>query len=120
MDQEKVRRFVKKMVELASEIDKELGQAPSDTASDFLRWYGSEYEKRFGNPYIISWAREGALVKQMLKTLTMEQTKSRAEQFLDSNDPFILRAGKTVSVFFSMINKLGPVKKTGLEGFLVQ
>lgn len=125
MDEEKLRKLAEQMVRLGTEILGELETRRVDdsklgSAKEFLVWYAAEYKRRYGNPYVISWGKEGALIKTAIRTIEMDDLKDRASQFLDSHDQFITKAGKTIGVFYSVINKYGQKKKSGLEGFLVE
>ena len=80
--------------------------APADPrVKTFLEWFAKEFEKRFGSPYAIAWAKDGKHVKELPQKL--ETLKELAIQFFESDDPWIRdEGGFTVSVFISQINKL--------------
>ena len=80
---------------------------------EFIDFYFEEFKTKFGNPPIIQGAKDGSIVKALLKTIPIEELKSLLERFFDSYDPFILKSGYTLGVFKSQINKLriGTVEK---------
>lgn len=71
----------------------------------FINWWYDEFKARFQAPYNVT-AKDAALVKRLLGTYPLEKLKELSEQFFESDDPFIVRAGRTIGVFSSQVNKL--------------
>lgn len=76
-------------------------------AMDLLRWWGNAYQSTRGRKYLASFAKDVTLFKRLLKFTTAEDVKTRAEEFLSSEDAFIVEAGHTVGLFYSRFNGLG-------------
>lgn len=93
--------------------------APSPDTKPFLEWWAAEYGRRFGSPYHVLWAKEGGIVKALLKTFDVETLKGLAVRFFDQNDEFLDKTGRTVGVFSMQINKLNSKKeKTGINAYV--
>jgi len=73
----------------------------------FIDGWCQEYEAHFGKPYMVQGGKDGSLVRRLLQTFGPEELARRRALFFESSDPFILRAGFTIGVFFSQVNKLG-------------
>lgn len=70
------------------------------------KFFYAEYQKSFDVPYHPSWAKDGAIFKDLLKTIPEDRLKFLIKSFFNNTDTFILNAGYTVGVFKSQINKL--------------
>jgi len=85
---------------------------PSPSSSDprgkeFFAWWDGEYRTRFSAPYVFSGAKEGALVKRLLKKYDLLKLQDIASRFFASNDPWVQNnGGFTIGVFASQINKI--------------
>uniref|UniRef100_A0A6M3XX50 Uncharacterized protein n=1 Tax=viral metagenome TaxID=1070528 RepID=A0A6M3XX50_9ZZZZ len=81
------------------------------STKQFIDWYCQEYQSRFGEKYIMSGAKEGSIIKGLLTSISLEDLQDKTIKFFESTDDFILRAGFTIGVFKSQINKLHPVRQ---------
>jgi len=72
----------------------------------FLDWWVNRYEKLHGTPYHLNGGKDGKITQRLLETYQLEHLTEMAETFLQMDDPFIEKAGRTVGVFNSMANKL--------------
>lgn len=59
-----------------------------------------------GERMLIDGGKDGAIVKKLLRTYGLNRLKGLWDVFMRSDDPFILRAGFSIGVFKSQINKL--------------
>ena len=76
---------------------------PLNTIAGF---FYQEYEKAFGEKYVASFSKDGALLKEILTVLPETRVKELIVSFFQSKDEFIQKTGYTVGVFKSQINKL--------------
>ena len=62
--------------------------------------------------------KDGAVVKRLLATYDLSKLKELGEKFFASRDDFILKAGFSIGVFASQINKLvsSKIKKGQQDG----
>lgn len=82
------------------------GSPPAHTAKDCLKYFGDVYKKHRGETYVANFGKDGAIFKELLKLLPSEEICSRIDLFFRSEDEFIRKAGYTVGVFKSQVNKL--------------
>lgn len=71
----------------------------------FIDWWFVQYQDRFSQKYHVSGAKEGSIIKSLLKTYSIDELKLKAGTFLDSRDEWIQGAGYTIGVFQSQVNK---------------
>lgn len=64
------------------------------------------FQDAFREKLHIDGAKDGAIVKKLLRTYELEKLKSLWDVFLKSDDPFILQAGYSIGIFKVKINKL--------------
>ncbi len=82
---------------------------PPSTSGDstkFIDFAFQTFKKQFGLPLKIQGAKDGKLIKDLLGTYKLETLQELWMRFLDSTDEFILKAGKSIGIFSSQINKL--------------
>ncbi len=79
---------------------------PNGTTKLFIDWWYQQYLAKFNRPYLVNGSKDGSLIKKMVGTFGIEDTKARAKRFLASEEPFIIKAGYTIGVFYSQINRL--------------
>ncbi len=84
-----------------------------------IDFYYETFKEQFGKPPIIQGAKDGKLLKSLLKAIPIEEMKSLIKKFFDSDDPFIQKSGYTIGVFKSQINKLriGKRRHAGLKSW---
>ena len=93
---------------------------PSPDVKIFIDFYYQEFKKAFNTPPIIQGAKDGSIIKSLLKDIPLEDLQILIQKFFDSDDPFIQKSGYTIGVFKSQINKLriGTQGKDGMDLWL--
>jgi len=76
----------------------------------FVCWFLDEYKRRFKRTYFFT-GKDGMLIKRLLNTFSYWELVNLLDEFFRSTDPFIQRAGYTVGVFSSQINKLNSARR---------
>jgi Helix-turn-helix domain len=79
---------------------------PPSPVTEFLAWWPVEYQKRFASPYVVSYDKEGGIIKRLLTALLLEELKRRALFFFSQRDDWIQKNGHTVANFAARINRL--------------
>lgn len=79
---------------------------PNPSLSPFLIWWCREYEKKFKAVYHLRVGKEANIAEQLEATYRIDQLKDYAEEFFRSTEDFIVRAGFTLPVFASQVNKI--------------
>lgn len=78
---------------------------PDPRAKPFLEWYASEYERVYGSPYVVTWARDMKMVKDLFRSwkgrVTDESRYARelAWTWLHMESAQFDRAARTVQKF---------------------
>lgn len=75
------------------------------------QYFYIKYKDKLNTEYIASFPKEGKIWKECLKVKTYPELTNLIDMFFDSTDPFISKAGYTIGVFKSQINKLTPQKE---------
>src|SRR3990167_88500 len=76
------------------------------TSNKLVNEFYQHYKHLTNQEYIANPHSDNAIFKMLLKSLTDDDIRVAMSNFFVSNDPFIQRAGYTIGVFKSMINKL--------------
>lgn len=71
-------------------------------------FFYESYQQKFNAPYIPSFGKDGALVKNILNKISFEDYKLRVATFFTLNDSFLDKAGYTIGVFNNYVNKITP------------
>lgn len=71
----------------------------------FLDDFFNTFKAKTGAPYLIV-GKDGALIKRLLGTYSLEELQKLKDLFFNSTDEFIVKAGYSVGIFFSQINKI--------------
>jgi hypothetical protein len=88
------------------EQKKTSGDLPNPAVKEFIDFWYLTFRERFGQPYRVEGGKDGALLKSLLKTYSLDRLKSLAGAFFKSTDPFIQKSGYTIGSFSSQMNKL--------------
>ena len=79
-------------------------EPPDPAVARLLSLYSEEYETRFGRPPVIRWAADGNQFKTLLRGTDEKTLAVALRAFLADDDPFLRKAGHSLSAFFSRIN----------------
>jgi hypothetical protein len=82
---------------------------PDPRVKQFLVWFQTEYKtRRFGADYCVSWAKHGALVKEMLGATSFERLQTLAKILLSekTDDDFILETDRGIEILKAKFNWL--------------
>ncbi len=72
----------------------------------FIDWYSDRFLSIFSERPVISGGKDGVTVKGLLNAYGLERLKELAEAFFNSDDEFISKAGYSLGIFKTQINKL--------------
>lgn len=98
-----------------SRVDKSVEESRVDKRESVVRnpdhqiavdYFCQQYETSIGTKYVFQGFKDGAIVANILKSLPVDQFKLKVDQFFASKDPFITKAGYSLPIFVSQINKL--------------
>lgn len=84
-------------------------EGQSDT-KEFVEWYCRTYQSLKKSPYLRG-GKDYGLVADMLKIFSLSELEKMAERFLREEDAFVKKAGYTIGVFKSMVNRLVMTKE---------
>lgn len=71
----------------------------------FIDGFYNSFKEKTGAPYLVS-GKDGSLVKRLLGTYSLSGLSLLKDRFFSIEDPFIEKAGYTIGVFSSQINKI--------------
>jgi len=71
-----------------------------------FKYFCDKYKETFNKDYIASFAKDKAILKDLLKIIPLEEIKKTIDVFFSSTDNFILKSAYDVGIFRSQINKL--------------
>lgn len=83
-------------------------QKPKETNPDikiFIDSFFDTFKKKTGAPYLVS-GKDTNLIKRLLGTYSLQELLKLKDLFFSSEDKFIVKAGYTVGVFSSVLNKV--------------
>ncbi len=72
----------------------------------FIDYFFDAFNEKTGDKYHVEGGKDGKTVKRLLNTYTINELKDLCDIFFQSTDEFILKAGYTIGVFLSQVNKL--------------
>jgi len=79
-------------------------EGKSDT-KEFVEWYCNMYKELRKSPYLRG-GKDYRLAADMLKVFSLSELEKMAERFLKEEDVFVKKAGYTIGVFKTMVNRL--------------
>ena len=85
----------------------------TNVVQEVASYFYSSYKKAFGKDYIASFGKEGAIFKDLLKKIPIDEIKNLIDIYLATPDKFVEDGGYSVGIFKSRINSLRIEKKTG-------
>jgi phage replication O-like protein O len=83
-----------------------LRDPPNPAIKEFFSFFCDSFNRKFGEKYTVNGGKEGQLIKRMLKVQSLDTLKLCAKGLFESNDPYIQKAGYTIGILYSQINKL--------------
>jgi hypothetical protein len=72
----------------------------------FITYAHESFQKKFNEKIHIDGGKDGAMVKKLLNTYSIDKLKTLWDAFISSDDPFIKQAGCSIGVFKTQVNKL--------------
>lgn len=74
--------------------------------SELRDHFYEQYRTKFGNEYVANYGKDGKILQDILKAIELGRAKILVTNFFAGNDEFVQKAGYTVGVFKSQINKI--------------
>jgi hypothetical protein len=81
-------------------------RAPNPGVKIFIDAFAESFKKKFGQPYVVSGAKEGAIAARLLQSHPIDKLLEIQRLFFAEEDEFLDTAGRTIVVFASRINKM--------------
>lgn len=72
----------------------------------FMSFWSESFRTKFGTLYHPNGKKEELIVKELLGSFSLDELKGLVEKFFELDDPWIRKAGYTIGIFYSQINKL--------------
>lgn len=99
--------------EKVKDKDKGVVKGESDTDKIFEH-FCLKYKEVFNKEYVVNFGKDKKLIKDLLKIVKEDELTSLINKFFESDEEFIQKAGYTLGVFKSQINKLRSKKTSTL------
>lgn len=95
--------------ELALEVEAMLGEkaTPGQDAKRALDWFCGAWQGRYATKYVVNGAKDMAMLKRVLKSMSVDELELRMKRFFESSDPFYVNAKHGLGVFVAAVNKFG-------------
>jgi len=73
---------------------------------DILIFFGENFQQKYGSKYFCSFGKDTKLVKELLKSFSVEEIKKRIHRFFLRRDNFVETSGYTIGIFYTRFNSL--------------
>lgn len=95
-------------LDLDIDLDKDLDIEPSQgtNVTTVRNHFYSVYKEKLGVAYMADFAKDGAIFKKILTVVAEEKVLALIDRFFKEEDDFVRKAGFTVGVFKTQVNKL--------------
>lgn len=93
----------------AYEIKRKTDRGNSDV-KEFVSWYCDRFKQETKKPYSVG-GKDFRLVSEMLKLFSLEELKKLGDRFFREPDQYVKKAGYTIGVFKTMLNRLVSIKE---------
>ncbi len=113
-ERQKGYRLQHKVTTESDKVDIDIELDNTTNPRPLLDYFVLKYKEKTTKEYVINWAKDQKILKDLLKILSESELKSRIDQFFDGKDTFREQAGYTIGVFRSQINRLGKEKVDGV------
>jgi len=87
-------------------VPKKKKTPPNPDVKIFLDYAFETFQQTFGEKMLVNGTKDGGIIKGLLGTYDLEKLKSLWDAFVKSDDPFIVKAGRSIGVFTTQVNKL--------------
>jgi len=107
---DRVKKHRNKRNVTPQEKEEEKEKDKSSGHTEFIKYAYQTFTEKYGEKLCVDGGKDGAIVKKLLGTYGLEKLKGLWDVFMQSTDPFIEQAGRSISVFKSQVNKLTAAK----------
>jgi len=90
--------------------------APDPRVKQFIDFWCQEYQEIFEVPYLVSWGKDGTLIKRALACFDLDELKSLASDFFFSGDDWQEKHGFTIATFVQGLNQLARQRQAEKQG----
>jgi hypothetical protein len=111
LDTNRVSTLYRQGINTLKEEIKDKDKYKEKELNNSQKYFYDTYLKTFNALYVANFGKDGKLFKEMNKVISEKDLMSKIDKFMSSKDEFIVKAGYTVGVFYSQINKLNSSKK---------
>jgi len=98
--------------------DKDKERGVGETKREFTgpasqKYFYDKFQEKMGKAYAADFGKDGKIFKELGKVFNEQDLKAIIDKFFTNPDEFIEKAGYTVGVFKSQVNKINSSGKTG-------
>ena len=88
---------------------------PNPDVKKTIDYFRAAYQKRHGVEYLVSWGKDGAVMTRLLEIHSVAEVNNFIERFMTDGDEFVEKAGRTIGIFSTQINKLAGKKGSEID-----
>ena len=100
-----IKSVLDKITESVAQFQVERRKMQSGEVKGFVEWYCAEFKKKTNSSYSVG-GKDFKLVAEMLKIFSISELQKLASRFFREEDKWVKKAGFTVGVFKTMLNRL--------------
>lgn len=94
------------VLEEESVVKRKTKSKPREETKPLITYYSNKYKEIFSEPYHIAWAKDSTCIKRLLDGgFTADRLFKLIDMFLRDEDAFVAKAGHTIPIFVSRINR---------------
>lgn len=86
--------------------DEDVDEDKDMNKNNLMFVFYSKYKEVFKKDYVANFGKDGKIFKELERVIPKDELISLIDKFFSSTDEFIIKAGYTIGVFKSVINKL--------------
>jgi len=106
---DRARKLIEKVSETLTEIESLQNDQPTPGADvkRLFHFFAARWSGRYANAYVFSSGKDAGGFKRLLKTMPRPEIERRISNYLDTEEPFLVRHRHPLSLFFSNVNAYG-------------
>lgn len=88
-------------------------KAPNPDVKKIIDYFRESYAKKHDAEYLVSWEKDGAIIVRLLKAHKADDVYKLIDRFMTENDEWVNKAGRTIGILSTQVNRLISKKRGG-------
>ena len=81
-------------------------KAPNPDVKKIIDYFRKSYVKKHDAEYLVSWEKDGAIITRLLKAHKADDVYGLIDKFMAENDEWVNKAGRTIGILSTQVNRL--------------